>query len=201
MDPLPQFPQSDAVVADPCALAREWLPSNDDPARPQITLSTVAPDGFPDSRTVLLSEVTADGFTFHTDARSKKVADIALNPKASILVVWPGSVRQLVIQGLAERADTAEAAMVFALRSPYLKQLAWLNSSEFAVLPLAEREFIWRKVESEHPDGSFEPPNSWIGFEIKPVRFLFWAANPNAASRRAEFVKSEAGWSQTYLPG
>uniref|UniRef100_UPI00286A4E7C pyridoxamine 5'-phosphate oxidase family protein n=1 Tax=Pseudolysinimonas sp. TaxID=2680009 RepID=UPI00286A4E7C len=55
---------------DPWQLLAEWLPSNEDPARPVMTLATAA-DGIPDARTLLLSEWDEHGLYFHTDSRSR----------------------------------------------------------------------------------------------------------------------------------
>ncbi|OMQ13904.1 hypothetical protein A7K94_0220370 [Modestobacter sp. VKM Ac-2676] len=66
--------------ADPFALARQWLPADDEPDRPRVTLSTIGEDGYPDARTVLLSAFDATGFAFHTAATSRKVAELAAAP-------------------------------------------------------------------------------------------------------------------------
>jgi pyridoxamine 5'-phosphate oxidase len=181
-------------------LLSTWLPTNDDPDRPQITLSTVAEDGGADARTVLLTEFDADGFYFHTDARSRKVSEIAAHPGVAITVLWPGFTRQLVIRGKAEVASADEAAAAYERRSPYLKQLAWQNSVEFAQLPLDERRDQWASFAAAHTD-AFEQPEGWIGFLVRPTQLTFWTSNPDAASRREEFTLVADGWAHEYLAG
>jgi pyridoxamine 5'-phosphate oxidase len=197
----PEFPQSDGPAPDPLELARAWFPSDEEPDRPQIVLSTIGRDGFPNSRTVLLSEVSPHGYLFHCDSRSRKAAEIEGDNRVSILAVWPNFTRQLAIQGLAVAIDPMDAAKAYARRSPYLKQLAWQNTAEYATLPLEERETIWGQFLIEHPDGEFETPESWLGILVKPTRFTFWASNPAAASRRGEYVATPSGWEFGYLPG
>ena len=191
--------QGDEPIADPFELARRWLPANDDPDRQQITLSTVDPDGFPDARTVLMTEFDAEGFFFHTDAESRKVRDIAANPRASIVVLWPDFTRQLTVQGLAETAPQGEIAAAFVRRSDYLKQLAWLNTADYAQRPLFERKDVWARFAAEH--ARYPQPASWVGFKLRPLRMTFWVSNPDAASRRLEYRRDGEGWSRTYLPG
>jgi pyridoxamine 5'-phosphate oxidase len=185
---------------NPWDLVGEWLPANDDPERPQLTLSTVTPAGEADARTVLLSEYTAEGFFFHTDAMSRKASTIVNNPSVALTFLWPGFTRQLVVQGRAEIAPGHETAAAYEKRSPYLKQLAWLNTFEFAQLPLEERRARWAAFAEEHSDG-FEQPDTWVGFLVRPSRMTFWTSNPDTASQRVEYRESSGGWTIAHLPG
>lgn len=181
-------------------LLTAWLPPNDDPDRPQVTLSTVAADGGADARTVLMTEFNEHGFYFHTDARSRKVADIAGNPGVAITVLWPNFTRQLVIRGLAEVAAAEEAAAAYAGRSAYLKQLAWQNSLEFAQLPIEHRHAEWASFTEEH-GASFDQPPTWVGFLVRPTRLTFWEGSSDAASRRTEYALDRDCWTVGYLAG
>jgi pyridoxamine 5'-phosphate oxidase len=176
-------------------LLDEWLPANDVLERPQMILST-AVGGAPDARTVLLSEFDDDGLYFHTDSRSRKVAAIASNPAVALTFLWPNFTRQLVVPGVASVASEAEQASAFERRSPYLKQLAWQNSPEFAQLPLEARVAEWSSF-----DVPAEAPATWIGFVVKPTRLTFWQSNPDAASRRDEYALVDGAWRLTHLPG
>jgi pyridoxamine 5'-phosphate oxidase len=182
-------------------LLSEWLPANSEPDRPQITLSTVSViDGGADARTVLMSEFDELGFYFHTDALSRKVADIAANPVVAITVLWPGFTRQLVIRGSAEVAPDEKIAAAYAARSPYLKQLAWQNSAEFAQLPIEQRREQWAAFAEEHSTG-FEQPTNWIGFLVRPTRLTFWGSNGDTASHREEWYQASDTWELRHLPG
>ena len=176
-------------------LLDDWLPGNDVLERPQMILSTVS-NGAPDARTVLLTERDDEGLYFHTDSRSRKVADIAANPAVALTFLWPGFTRQLVVQGLASVAPASEQAAAFERRSPYLKQLAWLNSPEFAQLPLASRVAQWATF-----DVPADPPPTWIGFLVRPTRLTFWTSNAEAASRRDEYSLVDGQWVLSYLAG
>jgi pyridoxamine 5'-phosphate oxidase len=181
-------------------LLDEWLPANSAPDRPQMILSTVGSSGGPDARTVLLSEFDDHGLYFHTDARSRKVADIAANPAVALTFLWPNFTRQLVVQGVASVASSAEIADAYERRSPYLQQLAWQNTHDFALLPLDERRAQWAGFQAEHPEG-FDQPENWIGFVVRPHRLTFWTSNPDAASRREEYTLVDGEWVLGYLPG
>jgi len=173
----------------------EWLPANDDPNRPRITLSTAAPD----ARTVLLSEFDEHGFYFHTDSRSRKVQQLADDPRVALTFLWPDFTKQLVVVGDAELAPVEEQARVYRARSAYLKQLAWLNDQENAQLPVEERRERWASF-TDDPD-SLQPPDTWVGFLVRPHRLTFWEGDPLAASRRTEFALVDGDWEKSYLPG
>ena len=177
-------------------LLDEWLPANSDPERPQMILSTVSGNGIPDARTVLLTELDSEGLYFHTDSRSRKVADIAGNPAVALTFLWPGFTRQLVVQGRAEVASASELAAAFEARSPYLKQLAWQYSSKFAQLDRDERLSQWAAFKLPA-----EAPATWIGFLVRPPHLTFWGSNQDAASRREEFTLVDGDWMSSYLPG
>jgi len=184
----PSEPTSFPMLAD-------WLPANDVAERPQMILST-SRDGAPDARTVLLTEWDDAGLYFHTDSRSRKVADIAANPAVALTFLWPGFTRQLVVLGQASVAPEEEQAAAFAARSPYLKELAWLNTVEFAQLPLEERVQRWAAFEATEV-----APETWIGFLVRPTRLTFWEGNRDAAARRTEYVLENGQWAERYLPG
>ncbi|MCS5722460.1 pyridoxamine 5'-phosphate oxidase family protein [Herbiconiux sp. CPCC 203407] len=188
-----------ATLPDPFELLADWLPANDDPARPLMTLGTVSPDGFPDARTVLLSEFDERGLHLHTDSRSRKVGDLAATPRASLTLVWPG--RQIVVQGVVSRVRAEQEHAAYARRSRYLQLLAWLNTDEFAALPLEERLAAWAAYGEEHP--SLAAPETWVGFVVEPVRLTFWEGRPETAGIRTEFRRDglEAAWSVTTLAG
>lgn len=184
---------------NPAELLLDWLPSNEHPERPQMILSTVDSEGRPDARTVLLSEFDAAGFYFHTDSRSRKVADITANPAVALTFLWPGFTRQLVVQGRAAVAPADEQAEAYRARSPYLKQLAWLNDAGFAQLPLDERRARWADFTSSPQE--LDPPDTWVGFVVRPHRLTFWGSNPDTASRRTEFTLVDGEWVEEFLPG
>lgn len=190
----------DAAPPDPFDLVAEWLPGNDDPVRPPLTLATVDEEGRPDARTVLLSEWDRSGFYLHTDARSRKHAQLRANRAAALVLHLPEQARQLTVQGVAEAAPAAELRRAFAGRSPYLQQLAWQNTPEFATLPLADRLHSWRAFREDHADGFGQPP-TWTGYRVRPDRLTFWVGRPDTASRRTEYRRTGTGWTVTVLAG
>ena len=56
-----------------------------------------------------MKEYTPAGIVFFTSYTSRKAADLAENPHASILCYWPMLNRQVRIEGLVERVADADS--------------------------------------------------------------------------------------------
>lgn len=186
-----------APPSDPLALALSWLPADEDPDRPQVTLSTLGLDGWPNARTVLLSAADRSGFAFHTSAGSAKAAELAAVPRAAMTVVFaPAFSRQLVVRGDVVPCPPDELAAAYAARSPYLQQLAWLNDDELAALPRDDRVTRWA---ASAPSPT--PPAGWTGWRLVPRELTFWVSHPHTASRRLQYRRTDDGWTVRPLPG
>ncbi|CCH86932.1 Pyridoxine/pyridoxamine 5'-phosphate oxidase [Modestobacter italicus] len=184
--------------ADPLTLAREWLPADDEPDRPQVTLGTLGTDGCPDARTVLLTAFDETGFAFHTSAASRKVAELAALPRASMVVLWPGFTRQLVLRGEVVPDAAESVAAAWAARSDHLRRLAWCNTDELAALNRDERLRRWAAA----PVGPLRTQApSWVGYRLQPVELTFWAGGVDSASRRLQYPRTADGWRWRHLAG
>jgi pyridoxamine 5'-phosphate oxidase len=186
---------------DPHALAVAWLPTDDDPARPLMTLATVGADGAPDARSVLLSAVGDQTFAFHTDGRSTKAAEIARRPQVCLVLAWPLEFRQLVVHGRAALQDPAQSRAAYGRRSAYLRELAWTNDHDLAQLATEERRTRWGAAVAGRPDGPVEPPPTWVGFEVFASRYVFWESGPDQPSHRTAYQRTAGGWAVSHLPG
>ena len=188
---------------DPMTQLAAWLPGvpGRDGYFPVMSLATVDPDGGPDVRTVLLSEITVDGPTFHTDARSRKVAQLARDPSVALLLTVPEQARQIVVRGTAAQLDGASAGRSFLARSRYLQLLAWLNTTEMAGLPEDERHRKWAEFSEAHPEGTLKAPADWTGFVVRPRQITFWQGDTRGPSHRIEYTRSGASWSAARHPG
>ena len=67
-----------------------------------MSVSTIGSDGFPQSRVVLLKDISSDGFTFFTNYESSKGKSLKSNPAIGLLFFWPIIERQIRISGFAE---------------------------------------------------------------------------------------------------
>ncbi len=188
---------------DPFALFDQWFGEarqsepNDSNA---MALATATPDGAPSVRMVLLKGHGPEGFTFYTNARSRKGAEILANGQAALLFHWKSLRRQIRIEGPLAEVDAATADAYFASRSRD-SQLGAVASDQSA--PLPERgTFLERysAAEAEFGDGPVIRPSHWTGFKLTPRAIEFWCDRPHRLHDRRRFTrKVDGSWASTLL--
>ncbi|PYY32388.1 pyridoxal 5'-phosphate synthase [Curtobacterium sp. MCBD17_030] len=188
--------------ADPLVLAAAWLPPAGSGVTPTMTLSTIGLDGYPSARTVLLSQFDGQRLHFHSDTRSRKAAELAAVPRASVTIVWPEAARQLVVTGDVARVTDREARIAYAARTHYLQVLAWVNDADLAAVPADERRTRWASFEATGGGAPLDPPATWGGYALTPVRMLFWTGATDGPSNRLAYERrADGSWGSEAWPG
>jgi len=194
--------------SDPYALFEEWfaLARDSEPNDANaMALATATPDGRPSVRMVLLKghgpqEAERGGFTFFTNAGSRKGAEIRANGHASLLFHWKSLRRQIRIEGPLEEVTPERADAYFHSR-PYKSQVGSAASDQSR--PLPERQTYLDRVKAtwtEHESAGEVPrPAHWTGFTVRPERIEFWIDRDNRLHDRRQFNRSGDGWSDTLL--
>ena len=195
--------------ADPFALFDEWFAAarESEPNDPNaMALATATPDGRPSVRMVLLKGhgVEEGGFTFFTNAESRKGEEIRSNMQASLLFHWKSLRRQIRIEGPLTEVSPERADAYFHSRA-YASQVGSAASDQSRVLPdrqdyLDRVQALWGKHEQE---GEVPRPAHWTGFTLKPERIEFWMDRDNRLHDRRLFTLEGAGdalrWTDTLL--
>lgn len=186
------------VLRDPMAQFAAWLAAAEEAQifEPNaMVVSTVDADGTPSSRTVLLKGLDGEAFEFVTNYRSHKGLALSAHPAVSLLFPWYSLTRQVIVRGVAHRADPAISDAYFATR-PHGSRLAALASEQSE--PVASREVLeerMRELESRYPEGSIVPrPDHWGGFRVVPSSIEFWQGRTSRLHDRLVFTAVGGGW-------
>src|SRR5580704_2165282 len=108
------------VAVDPVALFLVWLEEAEagEPNDPNaVALATASADGAPSVRMVLVKGVDERGFSFYTNAESRKGVELGENPRAAMCFHWKSLRRQVRVEGMVTELPGAEVDAYFHSRS------------------------------------------------------------------------------------
>ena len=162
--------------------------------REAIALATVATDGSPHQRMVLLRDVNSEGFGWFTNYQSTKGKDLASNTHAAILWYCEPLGRQIRIEGTVAKMSAVESDAYFASR-PRGHQIGAHASNQSQ--RLSSRQELEERVRSltEKFEGQEIPrPEYWGGYRLRPVRFEFWQHRSDRLHDRVIYESSANGW-------
>jgi pyridoxamine 5'-phosphate oxidase len=162
-----------------------------------VVLATADADGAPDARIVLLKGYDATGFVFASSYASTKGAQLAVNPRASLVAPWHALHRQVRVAGRVERVGDAASDALWDPR-PRGAQLAAVASVQSTVVASrAELEERVRLLDEESPAGGLPRPPVWGGYRVIPERVEFWQGGVDRLHDRIRFRRDDeegGGW-------
>lgn len=164
-----------------------------------MLISTVSSDGQPSSRTVLLKEFDENGFVFYTNYKSRKAQHISQNPKVGITFYWPELLRQVHIEGYAEKVPESRSDEYFATRPQASRLGAWASAQSRTLSSRQELETIYRDIKNRFDQQDIPRPPEWGGFIVTPNRIEFWQGRLNRLHDRICYNKNDTGWHITRL--
>jgi pyridoxamine 5'-phosphate oxidase len=165
-----------------------------------MALATATPDGAPSVRMVLLKDYGPQGFTFYTNAQSRKGGEILANPRAALLFHWKSLRRQVRIEGPLSEVTREQADDYFHSRA-FVSQVGSAASDQSR--PLDDRRTYIERVEALEDAckaaGAVPRPPYWTGFTLDPTAIEFWLDRPNRLHDRRRFTRAVDGWTSTLL--
>lgn len=164
-----------------------------------MALATATPDGRPSVRIVLLKGFGPDGFTFYTNAESRKGEELTANPFAALLFHWKSLRRQVRIEGPISEVSSAEADAYFATRSRDSQLGAHASRQSRPLDRRATFEAQYEEMKLRFRGRDVPRPERWTGFRLNPERLEFWTDRPHRLHERRLFVRDGDGWSEGLL--
>ena len=166
-----------------------------------MTLSTMHPDGYPDSRIVLCKAIEPEpgNIVFYTNYNGAKGQQLAKTPFASVVFHWDDDERQARIRGPITNATEEESNAYFASRRLESRLGAWVSDQSE---PIESRDALLEKVAEvmdklglspadlmgEHEVEIPRPPH-WGGFRIHAQSVELWNGGVGRIHDRARWER------------
>jgi pyridoxamine 5'-phosphate oxidase len=182
-----------AVAADPFTEFAAWYAearvAHGDDADAMVVASADA-TGAPSARVVLLRGFDERGFCFFTNYESRKGRELTENPRAAIVLHWPGLHRQVRATGTVERVSEAESDAYWFRRPVASRFSAWSSEQSAPVANRSVLEAAAAGAAARWSDGEDVPrPPFWGGFRLVPDTVEFWLHRDDRFHDRVQFQR------------
>lgn len=189
------------AAADPFAQFQRWF---DEAVRAELptpnamALATVAADGAPGARIVLLKGADPRGFVFYTNYQSRKGRELAANPRAALVCHWIELEREVRIEGAVEKTSAAESDDYFSGRPLGSRHAAIASPQSTVVANRAALESRFAEVAKNHGDTPARPAH-WGGYRLNPIAVEFWQGRRNRLHDRLLYTRAGEHWTISRL--
>jgi pyridoxamine 5'-phosphate oxidase len=177
-----------ASQADPLQQFDQWLQEAiraEVPEPNAMTLATVAGNGRPSTRIVLIKGYDERGITWFTNYDSRKGQELATNPFAALQFHWVELERVVRIEGVVENA-------YFHSRPLDSRIGAWASPQSQVI---ANRSVLVTNAAKYGAKFLLQPPRPphWGGYRLKPDNWQFWQGRKSRLHDRLRYTLQENG--------
>lgn len=181
----------------------EWLRSAENAgiAEPHaVAVSTIDSDGAPDSRMLVLKDLTSEGsWCFAGRRDSAKGTQLGARPVAALLFYWREQIRSVRIRGHIVEGSPDEARADFTARHPEARAVA-LSGRQGAAL--TAQDDLAHDVATAATRLAAEcdlVPEEWVVWKLDPTEVEFWQGSESRLHTRLRYRRRAPGWDVTQL--
>ena len=159
-----------------------------------MTLATVS-DGRPAARIVLFKGLSAGKIQFVTNYESRKGREIDANPRVALVFFWVEIMKQVRVEGRAERASAEESDRYFASRPRESQLGAWASDQSRIALSRDELDARFAATERRFEGIRVERPPHWGLYSVVPEVVELWSSRPHRMHDRLRYQRLGTSWS------
>ena len=186
----------EASHADPLQQFDQWIKeaiAAEVPEPNAMTVATVAANGRPSTRVVLIKGYDERGIVWYTNYESRKGQELAANPFAALQFHWVELERVVRIEGRVEKVSAEESDEYFHSRPLDSRIGAWASPQSQVI---SGRSVLVANVAKYGAKFLLQPPRPphWGGYRLKPDNWQFWQGRKSRLHDRLRYTQVEAGW-------
>jgi pyridoxamine 5'-phosphate oxidase len=185
-----------ASAADPLRQFEHWFQqalSAELPEPNAMTVATVAADGRPSTRVVLIKGYDARGIVWYTNYDSRKGRELAGNPFAALQFHWVELERVVRIEGRVEKVSAEESDAYFQSRPLDSRIGAWASPQSQVI---ESRTVLVANAARYGAQFLLQPPRPphWGGYRLVPDRWEFWQGRKSRLHDRLRYRLEAGQW-------
>jgi pyridoxamine 5'-phosphate oxidase len=159
-----------------------------------MVVATCGEGGVPSARVVLLRGLDERGFCFYSSYESRKGRELAVNPRAAVVLHWREQGRQIRAVGVVTKLKPEESTGYWRNRPLASRLSAWASQQSDPVRDRAALEEAVAAVQARFGDDDVPLPPFWGGYRVTPDEVELWQHRDDRLHDRIAYRREDGSW-------